>query len=977
MIRKFVPTISVHSIVSVVTLAFAVLSPANALMADEAYFQVPLRELKITSGTLPKASDDSDSYYPYNLAQQYVVPYAVLDGEGEIYLSSTQRSVYSRMANVEALHVHVSQGRDVTGTLYVPKQNRSGYEKVQFSIPAGTADSKAREAFFKTKKEHYQQLLELAPGSGASWFRYQMREAEAALAGKSLEEFDSQIRNIPANVTDETHFDRTFDVFSGGRAVSENLQLDRLLPISAAEEPTVELSSLEGISVTEMDWEPLTKNLHPETDPLASNLPSDQHALLFPDFKSMLRVMDEAAASGTPVLQFVQPRAEDARSRERYQKQLCLEVTALSRLLGDQVVAGVAFTGSDPYLRTGTDVAVLFETRNAAVLKAHIDTQHTLAVKANEGCKLVHGTVGETAYTGAVSPDRSVCSYTAEIGKTILVTNSLAQLQRIVDASSGKSPSLASLPEYRFFRDRYPRGKDESGLLIVSDQTIRRWCSAKWRIATSRRTRAAAIMAHYQARSMKDLVNGTVEPGEVNTVLRVPDLGALWRTKQGISSSTYGMLDFQTPIAELEFTKVTKAEADTYNRWREGYQRNWSQFFDPIAVSFSIRDDKLAADVTVMPLIDSTSYREFIEIVSGAELKATSGDPHSGSLLHWAMAINKKSERLKWANNLLEGSTRGSLLGWLGESISLYADEDPFWAELAAAMKQQKEDNPNRNAASDFMEANIHRLPVAFTAEVSDGLKLTLFLGAVRAFIEQTAPGMLQWTSLEHNGQPYVKIAATENGRQSFPPAGKIALHYAATPDMLVVTLNEDLLKRSLDRRAARKKTTEAGSEKPTADTPAGGEAKQSNAATDTNKQASAPPRPWLGKSLALQVDRAVIDLMEKVFGSRSYHELMQARAWSNIPILNEWHRAYPNREPVQLHQQIWSTTLVCPAGGKYVWNEEFQTMESTVYGHPGEPKFGPSLPQPLKDVRWLDFGLTFENRGLRARAEINRDAGK
>jgi hypothetical protein len=120
-----------------------------------------------------------------------------------------------------------------------------------------------------------------------------------------------------------------------------------------------------------------------------------------------------------------------------------------------------------------------------------------------------------------------------------------------------------------------------------------------------------------------------------------------------------------------------------------------------------------------------------------------------------------------------------------------------------------------------------------------------------------------------------------------------------------------------------------------------------------------------------------VIEVFEEVFGRREYQQLLQARAWSNIAILNEWKRLYADRDPVAVHQQVWQTTLVCPGGGKYVWNEEYQTMESTVYGHPAQPKTGPALPQALQNVRWLDFGLTFENRGLRANVEIGRAAGK
>jgi hypothetical protein len=75
----------------------------------------------------------------------------------------------------------------------------------------------------------------------------------------------------------------------------------------------------------------------------------------------------------------------------------------------------------------------------------------------------------------------------------------------------------------------------------------------------------------------------------------------------------------------------------------------------------------------------------------------------------------------------------------------------------------------------------------------------------------------------------------------------------------------------------------------------------------------------------------------------------------------------------VALHERLWGVRLVCPSGGKYVWNEKWHTFESTVWGHPGEPKSGAALPPQLRDFSRARFGLTFEEQGLRARAELQR----
>jgi len=100
----------------------------------------------------------------------------------------------------------------------------------------------------------------------------------------------------------------------------------------------------------------------------------------------------------------------------------------------------------------------------------------------------------------------------------------------------------------------------------------------------------------------------------------------------------------------------------------------------------------------------------------------------------------------------------------------------------------------------------------------------------------------------------------------------------------------------------------------------------------------------------------------------------MQTQAWNNLPILNEWHTLYPDQDPVDVHEQIWNERLICPGGGKYIWNDEWKTMESTIYGHPGVPKLGPGVPPELFKFRFGNLGVTFEEQGLRARLMLDRE---
>lgn len=931
---------------------------ATAEDANFAYYAVSLADLKITEGTLP---DFDGGDWRIWRATQAFPPVAVLDGEGEMILRmalSTNATPWAgpvetpnsvrftdaagqrRVIELPEVAIRAPRGKDVSGAIhFVPRLDAGKTSHVKFTLSSAKASPEARERFLAARIRQYEAYA-ASNRPGAAWFRFQALETRRILDGKERVE-DVLATNPQPRSVRAFGPEREYEIFTGGRALSENLQLDRLLRPTKPGESDQPIDQLEGITVAEMNWAELTQGVDPPLDPLAAFVPFDQHALFLPSFPALLRLMDEADANGTPIAQLMQERAEDAGVRTRYQKQLCLAADALSRLLGETVIGAVAFTGGDPYLPTGSDVAVLFEAKSVDALTTAIAAKHAAALNAFPGCQAVKGTVGGVNYTGAVTPSRSVCSYLATFGKTVVVTNSLVQLERLANVSSGKEPSLASLPEYKFFRQRYPRGDaDETGFLMVTDATLRRWCGPKWRIANSRRTRAAGIQAHHQAAHLDELVAGTAKPQRLTTDLHVPDLGTLDLTPDGVTSSTYGSLEFQTPIAELDLTKVTKDEAEAYKRWRDDYQRNWRQFFDPIGIRFVVKEKRLAADLTVMPLIASSEYRRYVNLVGKKRLPPHAGDPHPGTLFHWVSAFDSKSVS-GFVSMVARGLNDGELT-WMGDSIALYGDADPYWAELAKTENRE-----------EFFKNESYRLPIAFRADVTDAGKAARFMTALRTLLPPDATSV---KTLQHAGREYVRITPkdttflTEN----------FALHYAVMPKSLVVSLNEDVVKRAMDREAAEEKRAgakpaEGTIEKPAAkDTPASG------------------PTPWLGESMGLRLDRSAFEMMLRA-GESQAQQVLQRRAWSAIPILNEWKRRYPNEDPVALHAKYWQVTLLCPGGGKYDWNETDRTMESTLYGHPGHPKDGPILPAALKSTTGADFGITFENQGLRARVEIER----
>src|SRR5439155_20134014 len=179
----------------------------------------------------------------------------------------------------------------------------------------------------------------------------------------------------------------------------------------------------------------------------AAAIPADQHAMFFPSLKAAAAVLELAEKHSAPVIQSMEPEAQSALVRQRYEKQLCHTLADFMALGDAGLVGSVAVTGSDPYVRVGTDVAIVFETTQPDALRQRIEAKIQSAAK---DAKAASGDADGTKYTGAVSDDRSISAYVAASDKVVILTNSLAQLRRLSATRADKAPVLSSAPEYIF-----------------------------------------------------------------------------------------------------------------------------------------------------------------------------------------------------------------------------------------------------------------------------------------------------------------------------------------------------------------------------------------------------------------------------------------------------------------------------------------------------------------------------------------------
>src|SRR6267378_361653 len=258
-------------------LAVGLLALSRTLcLAEEAYYHVPLTSLTLSGGTLVSNFQCSGPAWKLDEALQ---PYAVLDGDGEVFIGGETIRPWSRPETVyqkALLAVHAPKTNVIAGRLFVPKADLGGMIALKFRWEPTFEKLDAKPEFLKAKEDYYRRLRERSIPGGA-WFRHQEIEAASALQ----REVGIQSGNLTPEQRRSRHwengYDSTYDLFSRGRTLSENIPLQRLQLVAASSQ-SFALGNLTGIAERGVDWKSLLHDPNPVLDPLARNIPYDQHA---------------------------------------------------------------------------------------------------------------------------------------------------------------------------------------------------------------------------------------------------------------------------------------------------------------------------------------------------------------------------------------------------------------------------------------------------------------------------------------------------------------------------------------------------------------------------------------------------------------------------------------------------------------------------------------------------------------------------
>jgi hypothetical protein len=476
-----------------------------------------------------------------------------------------------------------------------------------------------------------------------------------------------------------------FGIFTGALAVQESLQMDamrnpaqmgasrparmRVNSKMREEEPNpgpVAVSDLPGPGVQSHPWQKMLAGRKPEISPLARLVPDDFYLVEFRSLGKMLEAMDITDLWGTHLFN---QAAQDARSQkvgERLKRQLVVETSDLLRPFYDLAVGDVAVTGSDLFLREGSDATLLFQIRQPELFKARMDGFLKNA-ESQPGVKRETGEYLGVPYTHLVAADRAIHVFSAYPAPDLHVRgNSLPGFRRVLEAIKGQAPDgkavrrLGDTDEYAFIRTIMPRGAaEEDGFIYLSDPFIRRLVGAQVKLTERRRMLCynhLRMIGHatllYRTEhgkapdSLAELARAECTPGRFNQApLVCPDGGEYRFSDDGMTAvcSHHGSALSMIPCCEIPLAKVSADEADAYKAFVENYNQYWRTFFDPIALRLHVAPDRYRLETIVLPLIDNSIYTGMARVLGGKPEALDAVSPLQRNIFSVAVRVNREA----------------------------------------------------------------------------------------------------------------------------------------------------------------------------------------------------------------------------------------------------------------------------------------------------------------------------------------------
>lgn len=337
-------------------------------------------------------------------------------------------------------------------------------------------------------------------------------------------------------------------------------------PLEPADRPLPEAAPAE-----ELRLPPIAGDV--SIEPIAGRVPAECLYVRYGSFGNFLWFQDTLSQWGGDVQNLVALRGLDDDARGRIERRLVLSTSPLSRLLGDAVIADVAFVATDLRIADGTAFGLLFQARNNTLLTANLAQQRTERLQAG-GVAEHKLTIDGRPVSLLASADGSVRSYYAADEGFHFVATSETLVRRFLE--TGKATrSLGNSDDFRLARSMLPVERQDAVFIYLSDAFLRELSSPRYRIESARRDAALADMEIVElavlaaaaegkpAGSIEELIEGGFLPGGFGS--RADGSRAVF-DKGVVYDSLRGHRGALKPAVDVETNSATQEEVEAFGR---------------------------------------------------------------------------------------------------------------------------------------------------------------------------------------------------------------------------------------------------------------------------------------------------------------------------------------------------------------------------------------------------------------------------
>ena len=609
------------------------------------------------------------------------------------------------------------------------------------------------------------------------------------------------------------------DFYTGRSTVHDSLQIERGLQLAHKASPrTIDPASLRIAPVRDRNYEELVAKDSPQGTPVVSQLssavPADALVIEFSSLKDVIqlpRLLDQKLGQ---ILRVAEGTGGPNHLVERYRKQLAIELDGFAETVGQFAVRSVCVVLSDPYLREGTDISLVFRAENQALLASVLGNHLARAKASHPDLSSTQQTIYGELVSANLTANGAIRRYEYAYDDYRILSNSKGAIGQLILVKQGKVAKLSQDKGYLGARtlSPYDPGK-ERAFVFFGDAFVANAVGPRSRILEARRMRAqseleavdhGALLVGWMEGQTPATIADLVNSGWVDKADLVHSDGSKieWSPTLG-AHSRWGYAKALAPIVNLPFDKIGTDEASAYKSFRMRYDSDMNGILDPTSLRLERTEDdqSIHSELRVFPVMRQGRFqREFRDVSA----MVGDGRVEPGGLtrgLYATLGVGEGSPLRKVSDDTIHDFLGGRdfSISFVGDWVRAGLDEGSAIWDIAVSehMITGIEASPGREQEHLNFDRLVPRLPLWVAVNVKSRLLLAAALTALRVKVEESARGLVKWQSIDaYRGIPVTRVRAKESDGAEALAAN---IYYAIAKDVLLLSLRRDVLNSRID----------------------------------------------------------------------------------------------------------------------------------------------------------------------------------